>query len=82
MTTTERCETTELLVAQCGCRKHRGGKTPAEEAAAVRARLLDHPAWFAAQYPGVCERCGTTFGVGAAIRMDVSVGGWRAECCP
>lgn len=80
MTTSERCETTDLLVDQCGCPQHRGGQTVAEEAAALRARLLAHPAWFAAQYAGRCEGCGTSFAVGDPIRMQVPRG-WISGCC-
>jgi hypothetical protein len=79
--TQPRCDLTELLTDQCGCRNHRGGTTPDEDIAAHHAQMLAHPAWFAAQYPGMCERCGTPFQPGAAIRMDPGVG-WRAECCP
>lgn len=80
MTTAERCETTELLVDQCGCKDHRGGQTIDEEAAALRARLLAHPAWFPAQYAGKCEKCGTGFAVGDPIRI-VMPRGWVAGCC-
>jgi hypothetical protein len=80
MTSTERCETTELLVDACGCPKHRGGQTVDEEAATLRTRLLAHSAWFAAQYAGRCEGCGTAFAVGDPIRMQVPHG-WVAGCC-
>jgi hypothetical protein len=76
----DRCPTSDLLVDQCGCAQHRGGQTPDEEAAAVRARLLAHPAWMAARYASVCARCGEPFLRGAAIRFEPSLG-WRAECC-
>jgi hypothetical protein len=78
--TETRCERTELLVDQCGCPDHRGGTTPEEQLHAHRAQLLLRPAWMAAQWPGVCERCGTRFPTGAAIAMEAGLG-WRAECC-
>lgn len=91
----ERCELTELLASQCGCRVHRGGQTPQEEADGerrrVRARLLARlgdPRFFAAQYPGVCSTCDDRFEVGAAIRVRgkfdrpaLNDSNWIAECC-
>ena len=91
----ERCELTELLPAQCGCRVHRGGQTPQEEAATevsqVRSRLLGRlgdPRWRAAIYPGACSTCNTRFDVGAAIRVRgrfdraaMNDSNWIAECC-
>jgi hypothetical protein len=80
MTTTERCETTDLLVDQCGCPKHRGGQTIDEQAAAHRARLLGTGLWIPAQWPGTCRGCGNGFAAGAAIQLQIPAG-WRAECC-
>lgn len=79
MTTAERCETTELLVDQCGCPQHRGGQTVDEQAVADRVELLGTGRWIPAKYPGKCVGCGTGFGAGAAIQSDGD--GWRAECC-
>lgn len=70
----ERCDLTDLLVDQCGCKDHRGGQTPDEEAARDR-----RPGpWFPARYPGTCTRCGGEFADNDDIRADGS-GGW--ECC-
>lgn len=79
MTTTERCDMTELLVDQCGCPQHRGGHTVDEETAALREQLLGTGRWIAARFPGRCCDCRTPFGVGTAIRQDGEA--WRAECC-
>lgn len=75
-----RCELTELLVDQCGCREHRGGADPDEETRRLRARLLALPGWLAARWGGTCSCCGDAFAAGTAIRAG-SQGGWRAECC-
>lgn len=76
----ERCETTELLVDQCGCREHRGGADPDEETRRLRARLLAQPGWLAARWGGTCGCCGEGFPAGTAIHADTQRG-WRAECC-
>lgn len=72
--TIERCDLTDLLVDQCGCRIHRGGQTPAEEA----ARDRKPGRWIPARYPGTCTCCGLAFEENRDIRAD-GVGGW--ECC-
>lgn len=91
----ERCELTELLVGECGCRQHRGGQTPDEEVDAERAQIrtqllsrLGDPRWFRAQYPGMCSVCGEPFQEGAAIRArgrfdkePVNDSNWIADCC-
>lgn len=83
-----RCDTTELLVDECACREHRGGRTPQEEAAAedasLRERLLsgaDGHHWWAAKYSGRCFGCGQWFPVGAAIRSNDRQNGFIGECC-
>lgn len=74
MTTAERCETTELLVTDCGCPKHRGGQTPDEEASADQ-----RPGpWITAKHPGTCSSNGCDIKPGDEIRAD-GAGGW--ECC-
>lgn len=92
---TDRCDLTDLLVDQCACKNHKGGRSPEEEAAAerarVRARLLGNdgdPRWFAAVFPGTCGRCGDRFDAGTAIRMrddlfseTASDSNWIADCC-
>lgn len=69
-----RCENTDLLVDQCGCRIHRGGQTPDEEA----ERDRQPGPWFPARYSGTCSRCGAGFEDNQDIRAD-GTGGW--ECC-
>lgn len=78
------CAITELPPSSCAhCR---GLKSPEEEAAAIRRRLITTGRWFAAIYPGTCGVCGERFEVGTAIRLELSsnanhVSRWRAECC-
>jgi hypothetical protein len=69
-----RCDLTDLLPSECGCRLHRGGQTPDEEAVRDRRPGL----WFPARYPGTCTRCGVGFEDNQDIRAD-GFGGW--ECC-
>ena len=78
-TTTERCDLTDLLVDACGCPKHRGGRTPQEEADA----LADPSgAWHPALYQGRCAECGEPFQVGTPIRARRSpTPHWIADCC-
>ena len=83
-----RCDRTDLLVSECACRDHRGGRTPEEEAAsdavALRQRLLsgvDGHHWREAKYPGRCSGCSEWFQVGTAIRSNNDGAGWLAECC-
>lgn len=76
----ERCELTELLIDQCGCREHRGGRDPDEQLVQERALLLAKPGWVPARFEGSCGCCGEGFPEGAAIHA-ISTGGWRAECC-
>ncbi|MFL6141595.1 MAG: hypothetical protein ACJ72N_06970 [Labedaea sp.] len=72
---TARCELTELLIDQCGCRQHRDGHTPEEEA----ERWYDEPGpWFEASYHGTCTSCQEPFRPGHRIRSD---GGHGWECC-
>lgn len=83
---TERCELTELLPDQCGCPKHRGGKTIAEEADADRLALRDRllgttNPWFAASWAGTCAKCREHYPAGAAIRRQGFDDGYLAECC-
>lgn len=67
----ERCEDTLLLVTACACRKHRGGATPAEQAAADRRtetpRFSTGPV-FPARWDGECADCGKAFDAGDDIR--------------
>lgn len=76
-----RCDTTDLLVEQCACPQHRGGRTPQEEASAEQA----HPAgnWFEARYAGVCAGCGDFFPAHVLVhRVPPEFGtGYVAQCC-
>lgn len=71
---TDRCDLTDLLVNACGCRLHRGGQTPEEEA--MRDRKPGP--WFPAGLTGTCSRCECEIRVGYQIRAN-GFGGW--ECC-
>jgi hypothetical protein len=76
---TERCRFTELLVDQCGCPRHRGGQTPAEEAACERDAFPTRPGrWFTAEFHGSCTRCDEPIEPSMRIRADGD-DGW--ECC-
>jgi len=77
MVTTERCELTELLPAECACRKHRGGQTVDEQA---RDQRTDR-GWFEAQYVGKCVGCDEPFPPGTRIRYSERHQGYLAECC-
>lgn len=77
---TDRCDLTDLLPDQCGCRHHRAGTTITDEISAHRSQLLLQPGWVTAQWPGYCQRCLKTFHAGHAIRW-FDPEGWRAECC-
>ncbi len=54
-TEVERCELSELPVDSCGCRQHRGGRTPQEQYDAERAQWSGRV--FLARHPGHCEVC-------------------------
>lgn len=81
-----RCEVTELLVSQCGCRAHRGSPPPApastdpfESAAGPSPRSGPGP-WVPAQFDGECSGCDGALWVGEDIRAD-GHGGWEGRCC-
>jgi len=75
---TTRCDFTDLPTDSCAhCLGH---ADPEQQARKDRTRLISTGRWFAAQYSGTCEACGTPFPPGTAIRMDIPQG-WRAECC-
>jgi hypothetical protein len=70
----ERCAVTELLVAHCGCPKHRPD---------LRGERVTPPArgvTFEAKYAGRCSKCATTFEPGEDIHAD-GEGGYLGECC-
>lgn len=67
----ERCDTTELLVTQCGCPKHRA---PAD---AEPDHAVSH--WFAAAYPGRCAACDEPIGPGD--RIGSTDDGYICEDC-
>lgn len=76
-----RCDITDLIKSQCAhCLGHTGVD---EEVTQHRQRLAEsdqHPKWFPAQWPGVCEHCGERFEAGTPIRFEAPQG-WRADCC-
>ncbi len=49
----DRCDLTDLLPDQCGCRHHRDSPDPT--AAGLDDLAVTH--WFTAAYPGRCARC-------------------------
>ena len=80
--TEEECPLTELPVSQCACPKHRGGRTPEEEAI-QQARTAARTAWrgpsgklvarttsrpFASHFGGQCSECGAWFAEGDMIQ--------------
>lgn len=76
--TETRCETTELLVEQCGCRLHRGAPPPPDP---FDTAYEPKGPWFTASYSGDCSGCFAEYEAGEAIRAD-GAGGWEAEeCC-
>lgn len=82
MTTTQRCDLTDLLVDQCAhCKKQLSVE---EEVAAERSqRAADVTGWIEAQYPGACCRCGERIAIGDLITLSSpyrSVG-WIGTCC-
>lgn len=65
----ERCELSELLVSQCGCRLHAKPDT-----APVHT--------FTARYPGRCRECGEDIQIGQEIiNSPLSGGGYVHEEC-
>ena len=79
----ERC-IHELLPGQCApCR---GLKSPEDEAAEARTRLLaSGRGWRTAQWPGACAACGSPFYPPQVIRFertDNPFAEYRADCCP
>lgn len=78
MTIPDECPITELPPDQCAhCR---GLKSPEEQAAVERGRLLRR-GWKLAEFAGGCANCGDRFDVGQAIAWSGSRWGWVAECC-
>lgn len=63
------CELWELPVSSCGCPRHRGGRTPEEEAELDRVIYGPGP-WFFAEYRGECARGEHEFAPGTAVRYD------------
>lgn len=91
----ETCGTTELPVSMCACPKHRGGRTPEEEAA-HKARAAARTPWrvpngmqvarqasrpFPARYGGQCADCGGWFEEGDMIRYDEDGDLVALDCC-
>lgn len=63
------CELWELPVSSCGCPRHRGGRTPEEEAELDRV-IYGPGSWFFAKYHGECARGEHEFAPGTAVRYD------------
>ncbi len=76
--TVTRCVCCDLPVESCGKATETRQRA---QAARDRARLLGRDGWVAANYPGVCSRCGERFTAGTPIHRDLVDGtpGWR--CC-
>ena len=75
------CELSELDPAHCACRRHRGGSSPTEKAAAERTY---ERAAFPARYAGHCVECNGPIEVGAMILLEGSSGyarGFAHEGC-
>lgn len=76
-----RCETTELLVDQCGCRDHKGRPAPADPFDTPTYSPDGPGPWFTAAFNGECSGCGFDYEAGVIIRAD-GAGGYEAEeCC-
>lgn len=78
-----RCRLTECWPAECGCKDHRGGTTPEEEATLpvdkpITGVWLSPP--FEAKYHGRCVACGSPFSSGVTVRYDQDHE-LVAECC-
>jgi len=71
-----RCELTELPVEMCGCRRHRGGQTPEEE-----ARSTGSGRWFTARFIGRCARGEHDVRPGARLRAVGDGSGYECEPC-
>lgn len=72
----ERCETTELLIAHCGCKKHRGKDL--DQVSTTTSTNWGR--WFTAAYPGDCAECGEEIYEGDQIRAN-GEGGYLCSGC-
>lgn len=78
----QRCETTDLLPDQCGCRKHRDSEI------LDVYRGLKVTIYIVAAFPGVCFLCGARIGEGDGLGKVVDPSestkkavGWCCEPC-
>lgn len=71
---TEYCELTELPVDGCGCRRHRGGLTVTEQAAADRRAWAERV--FTARWHGHCDVCDEPIRPGQQIAHTGDDGGY------
>lgn len=75
MTPEQRCDLTDLLVAQCGCPKHRGGEVIERPQTVGQA--------FEAMHDGVCSHCEHRIEPGQMIgRLADGDGYVHAGRCP
>lgn len=74
----DRCDITELLVAECACRLHRNLPDPGADPKPQRAFAAPGP-WFAARFASRCP-CGEPVQEGDEIRAD-GQGQYVGRCC-
>lgn len=72
----QRCDLTELLVAECACPQHRGGVVVHPDAVETTGPV------FEAQYAGVCSACTRPIRQGRMIRRAVDGGYVHDPQCP
>lgn len=75
----QRCELSDLPVAECACRKHKPGQAADARPGTAAAFVHDGSPGptIAARYPGRCVTCGDQYGVGEDIRPVTTAGGTR-----
>lgn len=72
MTALLRCELSDLLVEQCGCRIHRAAVVETDIELNHTRRGATFGRAVTARYPGRCPGCGDHYDVGDLIRFDNS----------
>lgn len=75
----DRCDITELLVAECACRLHRNLPDPGAEPGITRPLSTGPGPWFAARFAGRCA-CGEPIREGDDLRAD-GLGQYVGRCC-
>lgn len=80
MAAEQECQIGGLPVSMCACRKHRGGRTPEEEAATDRRGSSRS---FRAQFSGSCSDCGGEIRPGDVVRYGAGRfgGSLLGPCC-